>query len=90
MFSPASNIKDIDRSDYGAILAGMSQAERILNKFPSESELARRLGIQQSAVNGWSRRGFIPARRQQAVLDEARKMRIHLEPADFFEPDYRT
>ena len=36
-------------------------------------------------VQGWNDRGFIPARRQQEVLDAARRLGIDLTPADFFD-----
>jgi ribosome-binding protein aMBF1 (putative translation factor) len=63
----------------------MSQAERIIGKFGTQERLADALGINQSVIAGWKRRGFIPARQQSRVLEAARALAIKLEPADFFE-----
>ena len=63
------------------------QARRIIEKFGGITALARALDKQTlpSVVQGWNDRGFIPARRQQEVLDAARRLGIDLTPADFFD-----
>ncbi len=46
--------------------------------------MATALGVAPSTVQAWKGSGFIPARRQQAVLDAARALKIPLTPEDFF------
>lgn len=41
---------------------------RIIDYFGSQERLASRLGIDQSAVCGWHRKGVIPATRQRQIL----------------------
>lgn len=62
----------------------MTQAERIISKFPTQQALAAAIGVTQSTVAMWNARGFIPVRQQQAVLDAAEKLKVNLSPADFF------
>jgi crotonyl-CoA carboxylase/reductase len=59
--------------------------ERIIAKFGSQQRVAELLGIWQTAISGWVRRGAIPARRQEELLAIARREGIPLEPSDFFE-----
>jgi crotonyl-CoA carboxylase/reductase len=59
--------------------------ERIIRKFGSQQRVAELLGIWQTAVSGWIRRGAIPARRQAELLAVARREGIDLRPEDFFE-----
>jgi crotonyl-CoA carboxylase/reductase len=58
--------------------------EHIVRKFGSQQRVAELLGIWQTAVSGWVRRGAIPARRQEELLAIARREGIELGPADFF------
>ncbi len=58
--------------------------ERVIQKFGSQQRVAELLGIWQTAVSGWVRRGAIPARRQQELLRVAAEHGIALSPADFF------
>jgi len=58
--------------------------EHIIRKFGSQQRVAELLGIWQTAVSGWVRRGAIPARRQAELLAAARREGIELGPADFF------
>jgi crotonyl-CoA carboxylase/reductase len=58
--------------------------EHIIRKFGSQQRVAELLGIWQTAVSGWVRRGAIPARRQEELLAIARREGIALSPADFF------
>ena len=58
--------------------------EQIIGRFGSQQRVAELLGIWQTAVSGWVRRGAIPARRQAQLLSVARREGIALSPADFF------
>ena len=64
----------------------MSRAtvEQVIRRFGSQQRVAELLGIWQTAVSGWLRRGAIPARRQDQLLRIARREGIALRPADFF------
>jgi len=66
----------------------MSRAtvEQIISRFGSQQRVAELLGIWQTAVSGWVRRGAIPAKRQEQLLEIARRQGVDLNPADFFEP----
>ena len=59
--------------------------ENVIRKFGSQQQVAEMLGIWQTAVSGWVRRGAIPARRQMELLQLARQRGIDLSPNDFFE-----
>jgi crotonyl-CoA carboxylase/reductase len=63
-----------------------NRVEAIIKKFGSQQRVAELLGIWQTAVSGWVRRGAIPARRQEELLAIARREGIDLSPAEFFEP----
>ena len=58
--------------------------ENVIRKFGSQQRVAELLGIWQTAVSGWVRRGAIPARRQEELLEIARREGLDLSPADFF------
>jgi transcriptional regulator with XRE-family HTH domain len=58
--------------------------EGVIRRFGSQQRVAELLGIWQTAVSGWVRRGAIPARRQQELLAAARREGVELGPADFF------
>ena len=58
--------------------------ENVIRKFGSQQRVAELLGIWQTAVSGWVRRGAIPARRQEELLAIARREGLRLSPADFF------
>ena len=57
--------------------------EHVIRKFGSQQRVAELLGIWQTAVSGWVRRGAIPARRQEELLAIARREGIELEPGRF-------
>ena len=57
--------------------------EQIIGPFGSQQRVAELLGIWQTAVSGWVRRGEIPAKRQAQLLG-AQREGIALSPADFF------
>lgn len=64
----------------------MSHAGSIIAKFGGASSLARTLGHRHATtVQSWKKSGVIPAKRQQGVLDAAKRLGIDLSPADFFE-----
>jgi crotonyl-CoA carboxylase/reductase len=58
--------------------------EQIINRFGSQQRVAELLGIWQTAVSGWVRRGAIPTRRQAQLLRIAQREGVNLSPADFF------
>jgi crotonyl-CoA carboxylase/reductase len=58
--------------------------EQVIRRFGSQQRVAELLGIWQTAVSGWVRRGAIPARRQDQLLRIAQREGIALKPADFF------
>ena len=58
--------------------------EQIIGRFGSQQRVAELLGIWQTAVSGWVRRGEIPAKRQAQLLGIAQREGIALSPADFF------
>jgi crotonyl-CoA carboxylase/reductase len=62
-----------------------NRVETIIRKFGSQQRVAELLGIWQTAVSGWVRRGAIPARRQEELLAIARREGIELSPVEFFE-----
>jgi crotonyl-CoA carboxylase/reductase len=64
----------------------MSKAtvEQIIGRFGSQQRVAELLGIWQTAVSGWVRRGAIPAKRQEQLLRIAQREGVVLSPADFF------
>ena len=63
----------------------MSNARIIVARFGGIRSLARVLGHRNpTTVQGWVVRGYIPARRQQEVLEAAHTAGVALSPADFF------
>ena len=64
-----------------------NQVEEIIRRFGSQQRVAELLGIWQTAVSGWVRRGAIPGKRQAELLEIARREGIHLAPEDFFNID---
>ena len=62
-----------------------NRVETIIKKFGSQQRVAELLGIWQTAVSGWVRRGAIPARRQEELLAIARREGVDLSPVEFFE-----
>jgi crotonyl-CoA carboxylase/reductase len=64
----------------------MSKAtvEQVISRFGSQQRVAELLGIWQTAVSGWVRRGAIPTRRQEQLLRIAQREGVSLSPADFF------
>ncbi|MDH3659792.1 MAG: crotonyl-CoA carboxylase/reductase, partial [Alphaproteobacteria bacterium] len=61
-----------------------STVEDVISRFGSQQRVAELLGIWQTAVSGWVRRGAIPARRQEQLLTIAQREGVKLKPEDFF------
>lgn len=70
----------------------MSQAvvASIIDKFGGQVPMAAATGVDQSTIAHWKRRGIIPARQQQKILDAARRLGIAISPADFFDADHQA
>jgi len=62
-----------------------NNVETIIKKFGSQQRVAELLGIWQTAVSGWVRRGAIPSKRQEELLAIAHREGIDLSPVEFFE-----
>ena len=58
--------------------------EDVISRFGSQQRVAELLGIWQTAVSGWVRRGAIPAKRQEQLLTIAQREGVKLTPEDFF------
>lgn len=63
----------------------MNVVERIIEKFGSQEAVAKAVGVTQPTVSYWKETGFIPARRQEQLLQAARDKQIDLTEADFFQ-----
>ena len=61
----------------------MNSAERIIEKFGGQSELASLIGKGQSTVQYWAKTGLIPAKWQGQLLKVASERRIPLSPSEF-------
>lgn len=62
-----------------------TQAEYIIEKFGSVSALAKKLGHKHpTTVDGWKRRGWIPADQQPNVLRVGQELSPPLTTSDFF------
>lgn len=69
----------------------MSQVDRIASKFESKAALARALKLDPSAITHMGKRkGLIPVKHHQAIIDYALACGIKLGPDDFFEPPSRS
>lgn len=68
------------------ITVRMTQADKIIGKFGGLTATAKALGhTNPTTVQGWKKRGFIPARQQNRVMDAAKKAKLDLSPDDFFD-----
>ncbi len=60
-------------------------ADRIIEKLGGLRPASRLLGFENpSTVQGWKKRGLVPAHRQQDVIDAAKSIGVKLGPKDFF------
>jgi hypothetical protein len=64
----------------------MSRAGAIIQKLGGTRALAAALRLPVSTVQSWKSCGVIPARQQEAVLEAAARIKVPLEPAEFFDP----
>lgn len=61
-----------------------SQADHVIGKLNGVNSAARILGHRNaSTVQGWKKRGYVPANRQREVLVKARAAGVDLGPLDF-------
>ncbi len=65
----------------------MSAAQKVVNKFGGQTQLAEVLGIRQSAVSYWVKTGNIPAKRHAAILRAAGERNLDLSPRDLVNGD---
>ncbi len=56
--------------------------DRLVEKFGSQAELARAVGVSQPTVWAWKRRGVVPARRIGPLLKKAHELGIQLNAED--------
>lgn len=63
----------------------MNSAQRIIEKFGGQSELARLINKRQSTVQHWSKNGIIPSKWQAELLRLAQEQGLDLSPGDFME-----
>lgn len=62
----------------------MTPAERIIGKFESARELARRLGhTNPTTVQGWRERGLIPIKHAPRIIAVSADLASPVVPADF-------
>jgi P63C domain len=68
----------------------MNKAEAVIDKFGSQSALAKLLGKGQTTVQHWAKVGRIPAKWQGEILHLAAEQNIELSAADFMDsPGYQ-
>ncbi|MBK67999.1 MAG: hypothetical protein CMP22_07720 [Rickettsiales bacterium] len=67
----------------------MNIVDTIIEKFGGIRPAARKLEEAPANIQGWLKRGVIPAKKQQKVLDTAKQNGIDLKPADFFSTPVR-
>ncbi len=63
----------------------MNQAEHIISRFGGTTATARATGNPVTTVQGWKKRGRIPAKQQPIVLHAGQALDPPLSPADFFD-----
>ena len=77
--SNTSRVRCDRRSGDGSAMS-RNTVEHVIRRFGSQQRVAELLGIWQTAVSGWVRRGAIPARRQEELLAIARREGLELAP----------
>jgi hypothetical protein len=60
----------------------MSSAQRVVQKFGSQTKLAEALGTNQSTIGYWVKTGNIPAKWHAEILGAAQREGLRLDPAD--------
>ena len=66
------------------IPADASQVDRIIAILGGVRAASRLTNIPPTTISGWRKHGFVPAHRQQAILDAANLAGIKLKPQHFF------
>ncbi len=61
----------------------LNPAERIIQRFGGQSELARALDKRQSTVQHWAKTGRVPSQWQGPLMELAHEKGVALEPRDF-------
>lgn len=61
----------------------MTPAEKIIKSFGGVRPMAKAMDLAPTTVQRWKESGFIPARRQLAVLEAAKNNNVNLTAADF-------
>lgn len=60
----------------------MNRAQSIINRFGSQSELAKALSIRPSTVQYWSSKGKIPAKWHDRVMKAGNDIGLHIPPTE--------
>ena len=61
------------------------EIQKIIQKFGKQEAVASIAGVGQSAVSEWIRNKSIPHKRQSLLLKEAKRLKLDLNPSDFFD-----
>lgn len=61
----------------------MNRADAVINRFGSQSELARALGIKQSTVQYWSSTRKIPMKWRDKIVGAGKAIGLHIDPLEF-------
>ena len=68
----------------------VTQVDRIIIMLGGVRPAAKITGIPPTTISGWRKFGFVPAHRQQTILDAAARHGIKLRPSDFFAKTSKT
>lgn len=68
----------------------ITQVDRIIVLLGGVRPAAKITGIPPTTISGWRKFGFVPAHRQQSILDAAARHGIKLRPSDFFAKTSKT
>lgn len=68
----------------------LTPVDRIVAKFGTQQKLADAIGIAQSTVAMWKKRGNIPSRNIGLIIDAAAKRRVRINTDEFFDLPART
>lgn len=66
----------------------MNQAQTVIKKFGTQTELANFIGKKQSTVQYWSKSGSIPTKWHKVLLELAKKEGVELTPAELIGVDF--
>jgi len=61
----------------------MNRSEYLVERFGSQSELARLLGVGQSTVQYWCSKGTIPAKWHSQIIKAGKSVGLHITPLEF-------